>query len=329
MSRTNVVRPATLGLLLLALSPQKLLAQASPSAAEKAEAEALFQDGNKLMLQKRWAEACPKLEASQRLDPAGGTLLNLALCHEGEGKLATAWVEFGDALAQAKQDKKTSRIKIAKEHMEKLESRLPKLVVRLNGAPPPGLQVERDGVLMADASFGTPIPVDPGEHAVRGSAPGYLPYEEKIFLGEGETKTLLLPSLLEEKKPETAASSSEPPPPPPPPSNRKTIAYIAGGVGIASLAVGAYFGFRTFSKKEESDQECPTATACSPRGAQANKDAYTSANIANVGVGLGVLGLGVGAYLLFTSKPSPSTASYQIAPAIGQGSGGLLMQGRF
>jgi hypothetical protein len=327
MSKTNVARPAALALLLVLQAP---LAQGAPSAAEKAEAEALFQDGKKLMGQKRFPEACAKFEASQKLDPAGGTLLNLALCHEAEGRLATAWVEFGDALSQAKQDKKNDRIKIAREHLEKLEPRLPRLVVKLAGGAPPGLVVERDGVAMSSASFGTAIPVDPGERRVRASAPGFLPVEERISVAEGETQTLTLPELSPEPQPEVpAASSAPPPPPPPPPSNRKTFGYIAGGVGVASLAVGAFFGFRTLSKKSESDKECPSASTCSARGVQANEEAYTAATVANLGVGLGVVGLGVGAYLLLTARPEPSSASFRVAPALGQNGGGLWMQGHF
>jgi tetratricopeptide (TPR) repeat protein len=326
MSKTNVARPAALALLLVLQAP---LTWGAPSAAEKAEAEALFQDAKKLMGKKRFAEACQKFEASQKLDPAGGTLLNLALCHEAEGRLATAWVEFGDALAQAKQDKKNDRIKIAREHLEKLEPRLPRLVVKLTGEAPPGLVVERDGVVMSSASFGTPIPVDPGEQRVKASAPGFLSVEKRISVAEGETKTLTLPELSPEPPPKVPAASSAPPPPPPPPSNRKTLAYIAGGGGVASLAVGTFFGLRTLSKKSESDKECPSASTCSARGVQANEEAYAAATVANIGVGLGIVGLGAAAYLLLTAKPESSASSYRVAPALGQNGGGLWMQGHF
>ena len=285
------------------------------------------------MLRKRYAEACAKLEASQRLDPAGGTLLNLALCHEAEGKLATAWVEFGDALSQARQDRKNDRIKIAREHMEKLESRLPRLTIRPGKTRPPGLKIERDGVAMTDASFGTPIPVDPGAHTLRAQAPRHRPAELRVTLAEGESKTVELPPL--EPEPEPSASSSSSPTPTPssgpllPSSRRKTAGYIAGGVGVAALAVGAFYGLRTFSRKSESDRECPSPTTCSARGVQANEEAYSAATAANIGLGVGLLGVGVGAYLLLSASPAPPAGAYRVTPALGSNGGGLLVDGRF
>ncbi len=47
----------------------------------RAAAEALFSEGRSLSAKGRYAEACPKFEASQQLDPGLGTMLNLAECY--------------------------------------------------------------------------------------------------------------------------------------------------------------------------------------------------------------------------------------------------------
>ena len=116
-------------LLTLLLAPTAL--HAEPTAGERATADALFRDAKRLMKKKAYDEACPKLAESQRLDPQGGTLLNLAVCHALQGLTASAWVEFQEALALAKEAKRRDRIHLAEREIVKLEPRLSRLTIQV------------------------------------------------------------------------------------------------------------------------------------------------------------------------------------------------------
>src|SRR5579872_1217551 len=110
-------------------------------------ATALFDEGRKLMGQKRYAEACPKLAESQRLAPSGGTLINLAECYEHAGQTASAWGAWKDVAARANAAGKGDVERNAVIRATALEPALAKLTITLaSGSDVPGLQVSRDGV---------------------------------------------------------------------------------------------------------------------------------------------------------------------------------------
>lgn len=302
---------------------------------QKAAAEALFRDARKLFAQNKFVEACAKFEESQRLDPSPGTLVNLATCHEKEGKLATAWSEFKDVLARASVDSRPDREKTARERISAIEPKLGKLTIDIAPAEVvPGLTVTRGGVSVTSAAFGTAIPVDAGRYSVQATAPGYEPWEGNVEVTNGKEARVAIPHLVKRVDQAPAVVKVEDAPKeaaPPPSGGRFTLGLVAGGVGVVGLGVGGFFGFHALSKKTASDDKC--VGGCTPEGAKRMNEAFTSATFANIGIGVGIVGIGVGTYLLATSgsgaKASVETRRLQVAPAVGTSGGGVAVGGTF
>ena len=78
----------------------------------EAVAESLFRDGKQLFQSDDFEHACPKLAQSYQIDPAGGTALLLAICYEKQGRLASAWARYNDALVLAKRDAREDRARL-------------------------------------------------------------------------------------------------------------------------------------------------------------------------------------------------------------------------
>src|SRR5262249_32467324 len=136
--------------------------------ADAAAAEALFREGRRLLEEKKYGEACPKLQESDRLDPATGTLLALALCYEGDGKTASAWAAYVDAAGRARREDQKDRERAALDRAKSLEPKLSRvtLVIAPTVAALPDLAVTRDGTPVGRGALGTAVPVDPGPHTV-------------------------------------------------------------------------------------------------------------------------------------------------------------------
>ena len=142
-------------------------------AQEQAAAEALFQDARQLMKDGKFAEACPKLIDSNKLDPAVGTLLYLGECYEKNGQTASAWATFQAAAEAAKKAGQPERASVASDRANALLGKLSKITITVAAAADlTGLEVKRDGTDVGPATWGVGVPVDPGEHVIIAKAPG-------------------------------------------------------------------------------------------------------------------------------------------------------------
>jgi hypothetical protein len=278
-------------------------------------AETLFARGKQLMERGQVPEACEAFKESQRLDPAGGTLLRLALCHEAQGKLASAWLEFTEVVrvsqAAGDQGKQVERVRLARQHLEAIEPRLPKLVVSV---PPAsrvdGLSVTANGSPRNPGTWGVAIPVDAGEVAIEATAPGRAPFRTTVAAVEGKESTLEVPML-------DAAPSAMPASAPDlaftPARGEgegrgggaplRPIALGAAGVGLVAIGVGAYFGVTAMSKWSDSNASCSGSTCATAAGVSSAHDAKQAAVIADVTIGVGFAAVAAGAVLYFLGAP--------------------------
>ena len=126
---------------------------ASVSTDNRALAEVLFFTARGMMEAQRYPEACQKLAESYRLDPAAGTLLNLAVCHEKQGRIASAWGEFTQSANDAKHAGRADREELAREHAAALEPDLPMMTIEVPKAiKVADLELLRNGVTLSSAA---------------------------------------------------------------------------------------------------------------------------------------------------------------------------------
>jgi hypothetical protein len=305
-------------------------AHAGPN--EQRLAQALFDDARRLMDQKRYSEACPKLAESQRLDPGGGTLLNLALCHASEGKTATALVEYNEGLAMATRDGRRDREELARAAITKLEAEVPRLTVAVPQAHrTPGLELKIDDTPLPSVAWDVPMPVDPGSHAVVATVPGRAPWTAVVSILEKEKKTLEIPNLA--PRIEWAAGPTVPPPTMTPPNGSEPSAQetpptvypttskkdsnpvyiVALGTTIAASGTMVITGLLALSEQSKAEDNClADRNWCKSQG---GRDAASNAQTLSVVSTTAFVIAAIGVVTLFI-VPSKKTAAKAAANAL-------------
>jgi hypothetical protein len=299
---------------------------ASPE--DQAAAQALFDDAKELVRSGRAAEACPKFEESQRLDPGLGTQVNLADCYERIGRTASAWTIYVEVAPAARRQGQDARA----DHAEARAAALKPLLSRLTIIVPPehrvpGITVKRDTTLVREAQWSMAIPVDPGQHTIIVEAPGKEPWQTHLDVPPQSESTVTVP-ILKDAPPETSRTTHDASPSDPNAGRAQRIGGIAlASAGVAGVGLGAFFGLRAVSKKDDAGCDgnvCPDAESRA-----LYEDAQSAGNVSTIGFIAGGLALAGGAVLYFTAPRASSEKGVEAGALLSPGLIGVRAGGRF
>ncbi|HEV8551014.1 MAG TPA: hypothetical protein VGQ57_18330 [Polyangiaceae bacterium] len=304
----------------MAVASPSALAAAEPSRAERAEH--LFVQGRAFLHEGHYDEACDAFAESQRLDPASGTLLNLAACREAQGRIASAWLRYRDAVALGSSEGNADNENLARARVQELEPRVSHLTLIAPNTDVARLVVELDDARVDAPVWGTPLAADPGTHVVTVSATGYQPWTTLVRLAASEARDVRVPPLTLEPHvaPSTAPLVTPAPlaPVPAPPLETPTrngtptwALLTTGGVALTALVGTTYFGARAASAWETRNAHCPSGH-CDAEAVAASDQAHTFARTADVFAVVSVLATVTTLYLAFRpsekARPHPPVA---------------------
>jgi hypothetical protein len=319
--------------------------------AERATAQKAYVKGADAFKEGRFADALAEFRASYATVASPNSHLMLARSLRESGDLLAAYAEMQRVLpeadaAAAREAKYQSSADAAKKELGELRAKIALVTIVLDHASD-GATVTAAGKPIDRASLGKPMAFLPGALVVDATA-GDVSKHESIALAAGDDKTIHLdlapPAPPASTEPVAAAGPAAPEPAPPaaapPPvaadtsgqtaSTMRTLAYVSGGVGVAGLATFAIFGAMNQSKYHGLEDACDNGHC--PANRQDDIDAgRRDQMIANVGLGIGLLGVATGTALWLGSSGA-SASSPQVSagrPVVVVAPGSVHVEGRF
>jgi hypothetical protein len=308
----------------LALVVIATLARAAHGDPDVEKADRLFAEA-KALLDSNLIQACARFDESLRANPAAiGTLLNVALCDEKLGRIASAVAKFTEARDRAKEQGLRQHVRAAEDHIAALEPKVPHLAIKLTQAMPETKVVLDDRVIAADSL--DDVAVDPGERELSVSAPGRLPYRTKLVIAKSEHRDVIVPALA------TSITVT---------SSRRFVGQlttIAGGVAFGT-AIGLGLYGRHLRLQQFDNGNCTATSAgdlCSSPGKNQIDRARTLGNVGTAVGAIGLVAIGVGTYLWLTAPSSSSGHTHEprdktvtVVPSLSPSAFGVTALGRF
>lgn len=289
----------------------------SATAEQKATAQKAFEKGMKAAKAKKHEDALAAFKESYGAVASPNSHLMMARELVELGRLEEAWAEYEKTVVEAeaaaqKDPKYADTATGAKHEQEELRGKLGFVKLTVTGAGP-GSRVTVRGKEIPQADWGKPVAVMPGSVRVElvGSDGKETVQEVNATAGSETPVTLAPPAAAPaagaggaegqgSAKLEASTSGKGP--------SMRTWAYIAGGVGVAGLATFGIFGAMNNAKHSKLEDECKDGVC--PASLEDDKDAgKTYQTIANVGLVVGVVGLGTGTVLYLMSGKKTEKAA--------------------
>lgn len=153
------------------------------------------------------------------------------------------------------------------------------------------------------------------------------PVEQAARVSGGQTSDVTLafpkpkpppPRVDPEREPEAVVVVQPPPPPPP---EARPWRWVALGIGGAGLITGVVFTSTSLQAVDDEEAERAKTRPDRDRVLELRDDATRDAVIANVGYGIGVVGLTAGVVMLWLDASASETTSW--TPVVGPGVAGV------
>lgn len=221
--------------------------------------------------------------------------------------------------------------------LDELDSAMPHIVFEAKDAAGNDLvdvKVTIDGTPLADRLDGASLKVDPGPHVFVFTWEGHPAVTKKLVLAEhdqarreivvfGGAETPHVGSASPATVPAAAGSGGSG-------IDRKTIAFVVGGAGVAGLVVGSIFGAVASSKWSAAKTDCGGGCGLTAAAQDEKNTASSDATISTVAIVVGGA-LAAGGVVLYLTAPSRSTTGtgLRVAPAFALGEAGVVLAGGF
>jgi hypothetical protein len=274
----------------------------SPGAAtpvQREQAQAMFKRGKGLFDAKKYPDALAAFQASMEVVASPNARLYVARCLRETGKLVEAYVEFDrtaiEANEHAREDSRYARTGAsARVERDAIAPKIGFVVVRVDHATD-ATRLKVAGEDIRQAGWAEPIPVAPGETEIVVETPPSPPQRTTVTVAAGEKKTAPVDAAPASGAVASSAAA---------PRDRRALrpyAYVAGGVGalgMLTLAIAGILSDTTYSDLSSSCKgPCPPSKQSEVSTGQAEQTA------ADVGLAIGIVGLGIGTTLFLLSLP--------------------------